>query len=398
MRQYLFILIILVLQPVYLFANTIVVAKDGTGDFTVIQDAIDVAEPYDIIEIGPGTYTEFSLYMDYGVPHDVCINVTVSGLSIIGAGPGQTIVGPYSSTDMPNDYKEGILAYEVDGLIVEGIKFVNFEIMGNGITLGNGQGMVVRNCEFENMHSGIFMFNDNTSTGYDIHISDCLFKDIENKGIMLLPTYDEITVTDCSFINCIQTGHALSGGNWAVVDNCLFDGTGFNSIQTGTSGVFSNNTVLDFRNAAMSTQRTDIVTMEDCITDPEGRNLARGFVLGPSAEAVVRDNVLITGNQSSSSCIEMFTAEHLHSYRNHLSFSGEDAFYLKCGNHPGDDWTHTLDATNCWFGTTDMEYIQDHIYDGNDYGQPWVFNIEPIADGPVSNEDVSWGQMKVLFR
>jgi len=38
------------------------VEKDGSGDFEVIQDAVDAAAPGDVIMVGPGRYEEFQVW------------------------------------------------------------------------------------------------------------------------------------------------------------------------------------------------------------------------------------------------------------------------------------------------------------------------------------------------
>src|SRR6056297_2632943 len=47
-------------------AATWTVERDGTGDFTVIQEAVDVAADGDTIRIGPGRYDEKTLFVTPG--------------------------------------------------------------------------------------------------------------------------------------------------------------------------------------------------------------------------------------------------------------------------------------------------------------------------------------------
>jgi len=56
------------------------------------------------------------------------------------------------------------------------------------------------------------------------------------------------------------------------------------------------------------------------------------------------------------------------------------------------------DLTHNWWGTTDTNYIDSHILDGHDNGMPFYVEYLPLAGDPTSNEDVSWGHMKALFR
>ena len=75
-------------------ARTWRVEKDGSGDFTVIQHAVNGAAPGDTIRVGPGTYEEYSFAWNNG-QWDVysCILASIDNLTILGAGQGNTIVG-----------------------------------------------------------------------------------------------------------------------------------------------------------------------------------------------------------------------------------------------------------------------------------------------------------------
>ena len=80
-------------------ARTWHVEKDGTGDYTMIQDAVDHAASGDTILIGPGRFEEKRPYTSYPPTtdkwtFDVYVAVTVSELTIIGSGADQTIIGP----------------------------------------------------------------------------------------------------------------------------------------------------------------------------------------------------------------------------------------------------------------------------------------------------------------
>jgi len=58
-----------------------------------------------------------------------------------------------------------------------------------------------------------------------------------------------------------------------------------------------------------------------------------------------------------------------------------------------------LDFTNNYWGTTDPEEVAAGILDGNDDSDIRMFVIfEPMADGPVGTETMSFGGVKALFR
>ena len=97
-RHLCFISLILVVAAQSGLAATITVEKDGSGDFTQVQPALDAAASGDTVLIGPGEFTELipSYIPGYAWDVDVCAYVRVPNLTIIGAGAGQTILGPTS--------------------------------------------------------------------------------------------------------------------------------------------------------------------------------------------------------------------------------------------------------------------------------------------------------------
>ena len=77
---------------------TILVRKDGTGDYSVLHTAVNAAADGDTILIGPGEFTETRSVQIPGWPTDVLTHgdVLVRRLTIIGAGEGVTVIGPVS--------------------------------------------------------------------------------------------------------------------------------------------------------------------------------------------------------------------------------------------------------------------------------------------------------------
>jgi hypothetical protein len=58
-----------------------------------------------------------------------------------------------------------------------------------------------------------------------------------------------------------------------------------------------------------------------------------------------------------------------------------------------------FDLTNNYWGTTDPEEISAGIYDAFDDDSRHIYiDFEPMADGPVSTESTTWGQLKALYK
>ena len=61
--------------------------------------------------------------------------------------------------------------------------------------------------------------------------------------------------------------------------------------------------------------------------------------------------------------------------------------------------TLLLDLRNNYWGTTDRDQIADWILDGNDIeGLETYVLFEPYLDQPTPNEELSWGELKELYR
>jgi len=97
-RVYLALIVWLVACTSIVHAATITVMQDGTGDFELIQPALDAAASGDTILVGPG---EFLVSNPTEVPGyawevDIYAFVSVDELTIIGSGKTETYIGPTS--------------------------------------------------------------------------------------------------------------------------------------------------------------------------------------------------------------------------------------------------------------------------------------------------------------
>ena len=77
-------------------AATLRVERDGTGDFTTIQDAIDAASPGDLVLLGPGRYTEVTTIVSGSTTFWIHAYVTVDDLTFRGLDRDAVVIGPES--------------------------------------------------------------------------------------------------------------------------------------------------------------------------------------------------------------------------------------------------------------------------------------------------------------
>jgi len=144
---------------VSLSPRTIVVALDGSGDFTSIQEAVDVAKKGDIVFIKPGQY-----------PQDVTIH-SKEKVKLVGAGRDQVtllgreeIVGalhvgkwPYGATDI-----------EISEMTIN-------DHGGHAVGLFNGQGIILRHLKVNGM-----LFSQQVQ---NVRIEDCTIGGSETTGV-----------------------------------------------------------------------------------------------------------------------------------------------------------------------------------------------------------------------
>ena len=154
------------------------VEKDGTGDYTVIQDAVDAAEDGDTVLIGPGRYTEvhdFEYY--YGRITQVCITLEKS-LSIIGAGRGVTVIEPVDAAKTQSD--PGGIASRSSDLDVFLSDFTIENTPGHAILydMDSGGRVEITRVGISNCFSGI-----NVKRTMNSHIFECDIQTTIHRGI-----------------------------------------------------------------------------------------------------------------------------------------------------------------------------------------------------------------------
>jgi len=114
------------------------VERDGSGDFTTIQPALDGAAAGDTILIGPGFYTECMMVTlpGWSWPIEVYAYVRRDDLTIIGESPETVIIGP-ETADFHDFGPKGFVSVQTnDWLFLENLSTRN---LYDGIYFYEGQ-------------------------------------------------------------------------------------------------------------------------------------------------------------------------------------------------------------------------------------------------------------------
>lgn len=357
-------------------ARTWRVRKDGTGDFTAIQPAINAASAGDTIEIGPGRYTEnapFSPFGNWSEPTYVA--VTKDNLTIRGTERDAAIIGPPVKNVVgfgPMGIVTGgaVSTIRVENLTVENL-YDGMYLIGNatvegclsrscsaGIAAFTEVGLVVRNCVFELNGDGVWSYQ--------------------------VPT---MLVQACTFVNSHE-GISIVRTTNAVVSSCQFsDGT------VGLEYERSNGTVTGcsfanvFSTAVVSNDRSVVTVVGNVITNGQAGVIATlgGHITGSQN--------LIQGTTYAAALLDSRGTMDFHN-NDLLPASGYGA-RVENFVDPG---PYQLDLTNNYWGVETEAEVAALIWDGaDDPTIPVLIQYAPFSVRSVPTTESSFGGLKARF-
>lgn len=366
-------------------AATLHVAKDGSGDFTVIQDAIDAASPGDVIRIHAGRYEEMTEDWDVwgnGSSFADChVVITKDDLTLQGDGPEATIIGPAEVAGSPDANYTGIsvtyneaTALTVLDLAVENVRY--------GMYVASPE-CEISGCRFEgNVVDGVRLFTSSYCT-----ITDCEIIG-SGTGIHTFSPTANLTISDCSFLlppTASARGCACIGTDNVSIADCQFvGGGGAIDFQQGTQGYVTGIVATQYQNYGVK------------------------LVLGGSAE--VYDSILEGGLWAIVADGDGVTCERSvfrnQTYRtiyinaglnriNDCEIINGGGYSVYCNYNATSD-CH-VDVTDCNWGTDSQEQIEEWIWDAND-GSEFCCIVDFIPfEGPVATQAHSWSAVKDMF-
>jgi len=174
-------------------ARTWTVAKDGSGDATVIQDALDMAAPGDTVLVGAGRYDSFQYVPVYNGVLQIIAFVRKDSLTVRGVDRDAVILGPEVPIPGSGDevYAGVRIDYDLRGVRVERLTL-------EGMTDGIYAGGEVRVSEVRS--SGHSADGIRNSSPYPLQVHDSLFEDnVKEAGILTGPAdHDAVIEPACS--------------------------------------------------------------------------------------------------------------------------------------------------------------------------------------------------------
>lgn len=360
-------------------AATITVRRDGTGDFTTIQPAVDAAAPGDTINIGPGEYTEYQIIRPplWDSEIDIFAYITTDNLTIIGAGLGETVIGPPLENIAYQRFSpKAIWAGNVDSLYVYNLTVKNCYtgIYGPIVTAN------VARSRFDTVNTGIFFY------GHMVEVENCEFVGVGNgrRGILHLPGCQISKIRNCEFSDC---GVYLETVEDFYIGDCAFmDGRSAVSMLDGSIGIIERCTVSNISNVSFNVDGSQCA-MEDV----EITGGSSGFWLQGGELIATGITVRATTNQSFYIHDPNILVVH---GSNILPSTG---FALKFESSLSSP-SLTYDFTGNYWGVTDSTAIAALIWDAhdsswnNDYADFVPFEYQ------LGAEHRTLGTVKSLFR
>jgi len=395
MRGWLFVWILLVgcllLLPGLVQGRTLVVERDGSGEYTVIQDALDVAAAGDTVRIGPGRYDDLALHNLPlgGLGADIMV-LRVSPLTIIGAGRDSVIVGPVAVTGHFQGYLTVCMSIEraaTGGIQIQGITFEHtYHLTELWVPVH------FRDCRFQdpsdNLYVGMF-------SAPDVHFEGCEF--VSNTDPNGFPNgivgfvgghNPNLLVEGCTFRH-LGEGINITGATDCVIRDCRFlEGANF-ALTDGSTG-----------------------RIERCRIGPTANHVRR--IVVDFASVVTLDSVVVdggTGSMEISNQSRVIARDCVFRNASYVTIStatGGTFFLDHCDiGSTGTlgairNWTlapsdSSLVARNCYWGVTDSTAIAGVIFDGNDDPQYEKVEFMPFLMQSVPAQRRSVGGLKAWF-
>lgn len=366
------------------------VEKDGSGDFLVIQSAVDAAASGDTIRVGRGRFDEKQLVSCPGWTEYVRILITKPDLTIIGSGT-ETIVGQETPYDPSQGFDIGIAAstyWTNHALRVRDIVFINmcYGVNSADITLDIA-GCIFTGCRYAILTDGV-----------RADVYTCRFEGAAPYGISIACFNQTGTIVrDCRFDAVEELPHRINVGfdwcNEIVVENCDFNGgdlgVGFGFPSSGIVRRCSFNG--QFRYSMYVTDASTVV-IEDC----EILNSTMGIrVVNPEAVLTVQ-RCVIADVQDCSVLIEATSPQTVVTNCD----LDKGARYAVRTRELFDTYpTYYIDFRNNYWGTDSPDSIRSWIYDQNDgLTTNYVIRYSPFRGESTPTETATWGAVKSLFR
>ena len=358
-------------------ARTWRVARDDSGDFMTVGEAVDAAASGDTISIAPGIYPETPEYQTPGRLVNAVAYVTQSELTIIGDVNDVVILG--GDTQAPNrELGPTGIVVATGSIRLRGVTVRN---SASGID-ANGEWVDVEDCNFVGGWQGVGSVLTGMTT-----VRNCVFVGHEDAGVMVYEVRGApgAIVENCEFVdnglgidfqppNCIVRDSSFNGGIVGV------------QVSFGGSGLIERCTFGNHKNYGVIGTGGSQVFLTECFFDLDmSTNVSvNGYLEGSG-------NHLAGGTWATLQFNKLST---INFHGNHILNAGGWSVRAWSGPEP----IKHFDLSGNYWGTTDTAQMDEWIYDRNDRDTYWaIVDYMPMADQPIPTDASSVGRLKASF-
>lgn len=359
------------------------VEKDGSGDYTLIQDAVDASASGDTIMIGPGRYSEYTDHTYAGNLWHTYVHMVSGSLTLIGAGENVSVIGPEAPWAWASwEYAVGVFYWPVvagDALVLE---HLTVEDVVDGVYVESGA-FAINNCTLRRTKLGIWAYTPGT-------VSACAFEGIYGTGILTSNPARDVSVIHCEFRDTRSALYFGGVANVAVRDNSVAGCQNVGYLDQ-CSGSVVRNSLSVTTGAGLVVYGPGSYTITDNVFDGGTANIY--FGLGAN-NAVCERNVF-RGSRDSAVDVVSCTPR----IRNNDIFKDRGRAVILGGYPQLPDLF--VDMTGNYWGTASADSISAWIVDGHDNVSPQMHgfvNFQPFSSVSVPTEGASLGSVKALFR
>lgn len=364
-------------------ARTWRVEKDGSGDFTVIQHAVDASAGGDTIMIGPGRYSEHTDHTYAGNVWHTYVHLVSGSLTLIGAIEGTTVIGPESPGTWESwEYATGIFYWPATTSSELVLEYLTVEDVVIGAYAESGA-VEISNCTFRRTTYGVW-----THTPGLVHA--CSFEGISETGIITSSPSHDVFVTRCEIRDTRRAFNFSGVANVAVRENNVIGCRNAGYLDQCSGSVVGNSFAVT-TGAGLVVYGPGSYTITDNVIDGGTANI----YLGLGANNAVCERNVFRGSRDSAvdvvSCAPRI--------RNNDIFKGRGHAVILGGYSQLPD--RFVDMTGNYWGTANPDSISAWIVDGHDIVSPQMHGFvtfEPFSSSPVPTKKKSLGGVKALYR
>jgi parallel beta-helix repeat protein len=251
------------------------------SEYPTIQAGVDAAQAGDTVLVAPGVYDDVT-HTPGGGDTTKCVVVMKSDITLMGSGPGQTIIDAQL-------LGRGIHCSGVTGSVIRDLTIRNAfaQVYGAAIFCTDGSSPTIDNCEIvNNMDGGIICLN-----GSSPQILNCDLLDNEAKqgGGLAIEVNCSPYVSGCTITgNAAPSGAGvfIRDGSQPTLEDCVIANNTINALNGSGGGI----TIINAQ-----------PTILDCeITDNVSSGAGGGIAIFDNAVVTVT-NTLIRGNSTTAS-------------------------------------------------------------------------------------------------